>query len=70
MEILTLLSQAKEAGFDVPNMLCLVGIYFALKRDTKKNIETLKIALTGHEEKSQKRFKRIEDKIGLEEWKI
>lgn len=70
MDLVSLLAQAKQAGFDIPNMACLVAIYFALKNDTKKNIQTIKTALIGHEEQGNKRFKRIEDKIGLEEWKI
>lgn len=76
VEILTLLTTAKEAGFEFGSMITLIGIYWRLetsakKRDramTEKNDERwgqLITTLDTHSQKNEERFTKIETHIGI-----
>lgn len=65
MEILSLLTTAKEAGFEFGSMITLAVIYFRLSRKMDDKWEKLIHVVAEHNNKNEERFNKIETTIGL-----
>lgn len=69
MEILTLLSTAKQAGFDIGSLVSLVIIYFMLRKDLikviDKQFDKLIVAINSLEKAHSERLSKIEAHVGI-----
>lgn len=65
MEIIAILTLAKEMGFEAGHILTMVTVYGLLLRTVKKEFDKLIKAIKDLEETHNKRIETIESHIGL-----
>lgn len=65
MEIIALLTAAKEMGFETGHILSMVIIYLMLQRTVKKEFDKLITAIKELEKSHNQRLEIIETHVGL-----
>lgn len=65
MEVVPLLTSAKQMGFDVGQLLSLAAMYFMLRKDLMKQLDKLIIAIQSLEKAHNERLSKIEAHVGL-----
>lgn len=65
MEVVPLLTAAKQMGFDLGQMISLAIMYFMLRKDLMKQLDKLIIAIQSLEKAHNERLNKIESHIGL-----
>lgn len=65
MEIIALLTTAKEMGIETGQIFSMIVIYFMLQRTVKKEFEKLIVAIKDLEKSHNQRLEIIETHVGL-----
>lgn len=65
MEVVPLLTAAKQMGFDLGQMISLAIMYFMLRKDLMKQLDKLIIAIQSLEKAHNERLSKIEAHVGL-----
>lgn len=65
MEVIPLLTAAKNMGFDLGQIISLAAMYFMLRKDLMKQLDKLIFAINSLEKAHNERLSKIEAHVGL-----